>query len=78
MHDLAELEAQGVPAVMVASSEFVEAARRQSEALGMPGIAERAVYIPHPIQDATDDEIRGKARDAFDAILNAITEEENK
>ena len=56
-----------------ASSEFVDAARRQSAALGMPGIAERAVYVPHPIQDATDDEIRGKARAAIDAILNAIT-----
>ena len=73
MHDLAEFEAAGVPAVMVASSEFVDAARRQSAALGMPGIAERAVYVPHPIQDATDDEIRGKARAAIDAILNAIT-----
>ena len=73
MHDLVEYEAQGIPAVMVASSEFVDAARRQSTALGMPGIADRAVYVPHPIQDATDDEIRGKARAAFDAILNAIT-----
>ena len=78
MHDLAEYEAQGIPAVMVASSEFVDAARRQSTALGMPGIADRAVYVPHPIQDATDDEIRGKARAVFDAILNAITEEEDE
>ena len=39
----------------------------------MPAIADRAVYVPHPIQDATDDEIRGKARAVFDAILNAIT-----
>ena len=73
MHDLAEYEAQGVPAVMVASSEFVDAARRQSAALGMPAIADRAVYVDHPIQDATDEEIRVKARAALDAILDAIT-----
>ena len=73
MHDLAEYEARGIPAVMVASSEFVDAARRQSAALGMPAIAARAVYVSHPIQDATDEEIRAKAREALDAILDAIT-----
>ena len=73
MHDLAEYEAQGIPAVMVASSEFVDAARRQSAALGMPDIADRAVYVDHPIQDATDEEIRVKARAALDAVLDAIT-----
>ena len=73
MHDLAEFEARGIPAVMVASSEFVDAARRQSAALGMPSIADRAVYVAHPIQDATDAELRAKARAAIDAILSAIT-----
>ena len=73
MHDLADYEARGIPAVMVASSEFVDAARRQADALGMPDIASRAVFVPHPIQDATDDEIRVKARAALDAILDAIT-----
>ena len=73
MHDLAEYEARGIPAVMVASSEFVDAARRQSAALGMPAIAERAVYVAHPIQDATDEELRAKAHTAIDAILSAIT-----
>ena len=58
---------------MVASSEFVSAAELQSNALGMPAIAEQAVYVPHPIQDATDDEMRAKARAAFDAILGAVT-----
>ncbi len=58
---------------MVASSEFVSAARLQSNALGMPDIAERAVYVPHPIQDATDDEMRERARAAFDPIIGAVT-----
>ena len=73
MHDLIDYEARGIPTVMVASSEFVWAAERQSDALGMPDIAERAVYVPHPIQDATDSEMRERAHAAFDAIIGAVT-----
>ena len=73
MRDLVDYEAQGIPTVMVASSEFVDAAERQSGALGMPDVASRAVYVPHPIQDATDDEMRDKARAAYDDIVRAIT-----
>ncbi len=77
MHDLVDYEARGIPTVMVASSEFVEAAERQSAALGMPDVADRAVYVPHPIQDATDDEMRAKARAACDAIVAALTRQES-
>ena len=73
MHDLVDYEARGIPAVMVASSEFTGAAESQSAALGMPDVARRAVWVPHPIQDATDEEMRGKARAALDAILDAVT-----
>lgn len=73
MHDLVDYEARGIPTVMVASTEFVHAAERQAAALGIPDLARRAVYVPHPIQDATDDEMRAKAREAVDAILDAIT-----
>ncbi len=72
MHDLVDYETRGIPAVMVASSEFVRPARLQAEALGMPAIASGSVFVPHPIQDATDDEMRAKARDAIDAILAAL------
>jgi hypothetical protein len=33
----------------------------------------RYVLVPHPIQDATDDEMRAKARDAFNRIVDALT-----
>ncbi len=64
---------RGIPAVMAASSGFRRPARMQAEALGMPGIADGSVFVPHPIQDATDDEMRAKARDAIDAIPAALT-----
>lgn len=51
---------------MIASSTFVDAAQRQAEALGLPEV--RRVFVPHPIQDATDDEMRAKA----DAIVNDV------
>jgi len=59
--------------VMVASSEFVEAAREQATALGMPAIADDAVFVPHPIQDATDQEMEARADAAVDAVLAALT-----
>ncbi len=72
MHDLVDYEARGIPTVMVESAAFVQPAEHQAAALGMPEIAQKAVYVPHPIQDATDDEMRQKARDAVDKIIAAL------
>ena len=59
--------------MMVASSEFVQAAQHQASALGMEAIAADAVFVPHPIQDATDGEMHDRAQKAVDAILRALT-----
>jgi alkanesulfonate monooxygenase SsuD/methylene tetrahydromethanopterin reductase-like flavin-dependent oxidoreductase (luciferase family) len=55
--------------VFIASSEFYDAARTQAQALGSDP---DAVYIPHPIQDRTDDEIRALADNALESILNNL------
>ena len=69
MHDIADLESRGLPGVFVASSEFVEAAAAQARAIGFePAV----VFVAHPIQDRTDDEIRALADGALDAILAAL------
>ena len=60
---------RGVPGVVVASSEFVEAAESQARALGLPA---RRVFVPHPIQDRTDDEMRALADAACEEILAAL------
>ncbi len=70
MHDIVDLERRGVPAVFAASSEFVDAAAAQAVALGLD-VAR--VFVPHPIQDRTDDELRALADDAFDALVSALT-----
>jgi len=71
VHDISDLERRGVVGVFVASAEFVQAADAQSSALGFPSIAR--VFVPHPIQDRTDDEMRAYAAAAFDDIVNTIT-----
>ena len=64
MHDNFWFETQGIPAVAIASSEFDQAAIAQRTALGMTDA--RYLLVPHPIQDATDAEMRKKAHDALD------------
>ena len=64
-------EIQGLPAVSIASSEFAEAAEAQRKMLGMEDA--RYVLVDHPIQDATDDEMRAKAQAALEAVVRAVT-----
>lgn len=56
--------------VFVASTEFVDAAIAQSTALGADPAR---VFVPHPIQDRTDDEMRALADAAVDDIVAALT-----
>ena len=70
MHDIADLESRGLPGVFVASSEFVSAAESQSLALGFPSM--QRVFVAHPIQDRTDDEMVAIADEVFDRLLGCI------
>jgi hypothetical protein len=69
VHDIAELESRGVPGVFVASVEFTTAAEAQAEALG---IDPARVFVPHPIQDRTDEEMRALADGAVEAIVAGL------
>ncbi len=69
MHDTVDLEIRGIPSVFVASSVFVPAAIAQSEALGMDPAR---VFVDHPIQDRTDEEMRILAEKAIDEILDHL------
>jgi hypothetical protein len=70
VHDIADLEGRGLPGVFVASTEFEDAARAQAAAIGFDAAA---VFVPHPIQDRTDEEIRALADQACEAIIAAVT-----
>lgn len=55
---------------MIATTAFEQAAKAQSAALNFdPAI----VYVPHPIQDRTDDEIKAIAKDALGPVLKMIS-----
>lgn len=70
MHDGSNLDTTGIPATIVATTAFVQAAEVQSKALGYdPSI----VWVPHPIQDRTDAELRKIADDVFDQIVAKMT-----
>ena len=66
MHDIADLESRGLVGVGVASSGFVQAAAAQAQSLGFDAAM---VFVAHPIQDRSDDEMRALADAAMPAIL---------
>jgi hypothetical protein len=70
VHDVIDLDGRGIPGVFVASSEFVDAAAVQAHALGAEP---KRVFVPHPIQDRTRDEVRALADDALDDLVRALT-----
>jgi hypothetical protein len=69
VHDTVDLEARGVPAVFVATVEFVDGAEAQAKALGADPAA---VYTSHPIWNRTDEEIAEIADQAFDEVVAAL------
>lgn len=54
----------------VATTEFKTAARAQASALGRSDFD--AVYVAHPIQDQTKEEIEAKAELALDEIARQL------
>lgn len=63
---MVNLEAQGIPGVFVASAEFAAAAESQSKGLGT---TPESVFVEHPIQDRTDDEMREIADKAYAEVV---------
>jgi hypothetical protein len=71
LRDVMEIETLGTPAVLAASSAFVQAADEQSVLLGQPEL--RRVHVGHPIQNRTDEEIRVLARAIVEELLTAAS-----
>ena len=69
MHDTVNLESVGIPTVYIASTEFVAAGASQAASLGADPAA---VFVQHPIQDRTDDELRDLADRALAEVLAAL------
>jgi hypothetical protein len=69
LHDIAALDRRGIPGCAVISEAFKLAAAAQSKSLGFePAI----VWVAHPIQNRTPDQLADLADAAIDAILSLI------
>jgi hypothetical protein len=69
VHDTVNLESAGIPTVYIASTEFIGAGGAQAASLGADPAA---VFVQHPIQDRTDDELRVLAEEAVAEVLAAL------
>ena len=71
MCDLVHLESRGIPAVGIATTPFADEAVEQARLLAMPGV--QMLYIPHPVQLLTADELDRQAEAIIPAIIGALT-----
>jgi len=70
MHDIRDLESRGVVTVGIATTEFIDAAAIENKHLGFePAV----VFVDHPIQVRTQEEIRALADQALDSIVAAVS-----
>ena len=64
------LDSRGIPGVSVVTTGFTDAVAAQSQALGFePAI----VYVPHPIQNRTAEELDQIADRAIESALALLT-----
>ena len=63
------LDGRGIPGVSIVTTEFIEAVEVQSSALGFdPAV----VYVAHPIQNRTREELAKIADDAIGPALRLL------
>ncbi len=64
-----DLDGRGIPGTMIATTEFEQAATAQAKSIGfMPAI----VFVQHPIQNLTKEELVKVAEKAIEPILANI------
>ncbi len=69
---MVDLESRGLPSLYVATVEFEDGGAAQARALGADPAA---VFVPHPIQDRTDEEMVEIVDAAVDAIVTGLKQD---
>jgi hypothetical protein len=64
------LEDSGIPTANVATTEFMGAAQAQCSALGLPQY--QPIFVAHPIQPKTPDEVRVLVDQVIDQIVGKL------
>ena len=64
------LDSRGIPGISVVTTGFTDAVTVQSKALGFePAV----LFVPHPIQNRTADELKKIADDTIESALKLLT-----
>ncbi len=71
MHDGSILEERGVPSVAICTEVFYTAGKVQARVLGHTDL--EPLTVTHPIQSLTPDQIRNRADDVIDTIIDRLT-----
>ena len=72
MHDGIAFEERQIPTAVLATEVFLNAARAQAQALGMPGF--QVIRVPHPVQNLTPEEVRQRAEQALEAVVQKLVD----
>ena len=75
VHDMIQLERQGIATVTVCTSGFRNAGMKQAAMLGIPELP--IVDIPFPFASLAPEQARARGVDAFDAIVAALTKSQS-
>ena len=71
MHDGSVLEERGMPSVAICTEVFFAAGKVQARVLGHSEL--EPLTVAHPIQSLTSEQIRGRAEDIVDKIVERLT-----
>ncbi len=72
-HDLNDLDRNGLAGVSVLTEEFRNAFESQKSAIGLEAAS---IYVPHPMQNRTTEELHTFAEQHFETIMREICREE--
>jgi len=72
VHDGIAFEERHIPTAVLATEVFLNAARAQAQALGMPGFT--VISVPHPVQNLTPEEVRQRADSVIDEVVHKLVD----
>ena len=73
---MVRLEREGIATAAVATEPFVDEALEQARVLGMPDY--RMVFIPHPVQLLTPEQLHEHADRVFASIVGRLTQSQRR
>ena len=71
VHDAVEFEKRGIPATVILTQIFKNAATHQFKSRGMAG--HPLIELPHPISNLTQDEMRALTLKYVDQFVHQLT-----